>query len=90
VLLPQSPFFLHYDIDLGSSFGRITPDLLTIRKLARRRAVQYVNCESCGVTSRVLRLEEFLLIVSGIANEMKSREYGHSEVASFAFGPVHV
>jgi hypothetical protein len=80
---------MHYDIDVGSSFGRITSGLPTVRKLARRLAVQYVNCESC-VTSGVFRLEESLLIVSGIANEMKSRQYGHPEIDSFAFGPVHV
>ena len=38
----------------------------------------------------VFRLEQFLLIVSGIANEMKFREYGPPEADSFAFGPVHV
>ena len=30
------------------------------------------------------------MFVSGIANEMKSRQYGHPEIDSFAFGPVHV
>jgi hypothetical protein len=60
-----------------------------MRKLTRRLAVQYVNCESC-VTSGVFRLEESLLIVSGLANEMKSLQYGHPEIDSFAFGPVHV
>ena len=38
----------------------------------------------------VFSLEQFLLIVSGIANEMMFREYGHPEAGSFAFGPVHV
>ena len=60
-----------------------------MRKLTRRLAVQYVNCESC-VTSGVFRLEERLLIVSGFANEMKSWQYGHLEIDSFAFEPVHV
>jgi hypothetical protein len=38
----------------------------------------------------MLRLEQFLLIVSGIANEMKFREYGPPEADSFALGPLHV
>ena len=37
-----------------------------------------------------VRLEESLLIVTGITNEMKSREYGHPEINSFALGPFHV
>jgi hypothetical protein len=71
-----------------STMNWITSCLPTIPKLARRLAVQYVNCESC-VTSGVFRLEESLLIVNGIANEMKSGQYGHPEIDSFAFGPVH-
>ena len=50
--------------------------------------MQYGNCESCATSGS--RLEESLLIFSGIANEMKSREYGHPEVDAFALGPVPV
>ena len=50
--------------------------------------MQYVNCESCVTTGG--RLEESLLIVSGVTNEMKSRKSGYPEVDSFALGPVHV
>ena len=38
----------------------------------------------------VFSLEQFLLIVSGIANEMKLREYGPPEADSFGLGPLHV
>ena len=34
--LPKFPYFRHYDIDLGSSFGRITSVLPTILKLSVR------------------------------------------------------
>ena len=34
--LLKTPFFMHYDIDLGSSFGRITSVLPTILKLSVR------------------------------------------------------
>ena len=32
----KTPYFRHYDIDLGSSFGRITSVLPTILKLSVR------------------------------------------------------
>jgi hypothetical protein len=34
--LPRTPYFRHYDIDLGSSCGRITSVLPTILKLSVR------------------------------------------------------
>ena len=65
----------------GNSYNKLglsKAGLLPTSRLSGRLVLQYVNCESC-VTSGG-RLEESLLIVSGIANEMKSRQYGPPEV----------
>jgi hypothetical protein len=53
------------------------------------RAAEAAHCTAI-FHREVIRLEQFLLIVSGIANEMKSREYGPPEADSFALGPVLV
>jgi hypothetical protein len=48
------------------------------------------SAQFSALSSGVFRLEESLLIFSGIANEMKSRKSGHPEADSFALGPVLV
>ena len=76
----------------GNSYNKLglsKAGLLPTSRLSGRLVLQYVNCESC-VTSGVFRLEESLLIFSGIANEMKSRKSGDPEADSFALGPVLV